>query len=64
VARNFLTGLRLANLTSDTAIGSEGELYYNTVTDKIRLYSNGQWIDVVAAGSSDISLNDFFLAGL
>ena len=58
MARNFLTGLRLANLTSDPAIGSEGELYYNTVTDKIRLYSNGQWIDVVAASSGSLFNTD------
>jgi len=46
VARNFLTGLRLVNLTSDPPTGSEGELYYNTVSDKVRLYSNGAWIDL------------------
>jgi len=58
VARNFLTGLRLVNLASDPATGSEGELYYNTVTDKVRLYSNGAWIDVVSASSSSPSDND------
>lgn len=54
MARNFLTGLRLVNLPSDPPTGSEGELYYNTVTDKIRLYSNGAWIDVVAASSGSL----------
>lgn len=54
MARSFLTGLRLANLTSDPAVGSEGELYYNTVTDKVRLYSNGAWIDLVAASAGSL----------
>lgn len=58
MARNFLTGLRLVNLSSDPDTGSEGELYYNIATDKIRLYSNGQWIDVVAASSGSLFNTD------
>ena len=58
MSKKFLTGLRLANLTSDPASGSEGELYYNTVTDKLRLYSDGQWIDVVAASSGSVFNTD------
>lgn len=58
MARNFLTGLRLVNLTADPATGSEGELYYNTVTDKIRLYSNGSWVDVVAASAGSLFNTD------
>ena len=54
MARNFLTGLRLVNLPSDPPTGSEGELYYNTVTDKVRLYSNGAWIDLVAASAGSL----------
>jgi len=58
VARNFLTGLRLVNLTSDPPTGSEGELYYNTVSDKVRLYSNGAWIDLVAASAGSLFNTD------
>ena len=58
MARNFLTGLRLVNLTADPATGSEGEMYYNTVSDRIRLYSNGQWADVVAASGGSLFNTD------
>jgi len=58
VAKNFLTGLRLVNLTADPATGSEGEMYYNTVSDRIRLYSNGQWADVVAASGGSLFNTD------
>jgi len=51
VARNFLTSLKLVNLTSDPPTGSEGELYYNTVSDKVRLYSNGAWISLAPIDS-------------
>jgi hypothetical protein len=43
MAKKFLTGLQLLNLTSDPATGIEGELYYNTQEDVIKLYSNGSW---------------------
>ena len=58
MAKNFLTGLRLVNLTADPATGSEGEMYYNTVSDRIRLYSNGQWADVVAASGGSLFNTD------
>ena len=47
MAKRFLTGLNLANLTSDPATGSEGEIYFNTTSDTVRLYSNGSWKDLV-----------------
>jgi len=43
MAKNFLTGIKLLNLTSDPEIGTEGELYFNTIDNAIKLYSNGQW---------------------
>jgi hypothetical protein len=43
MAKKFLTGLQLLNLTSDPVTGIEGELYYNTEEDVIKLYSNGSW---------------------
>lgn len=54
MARNFLTSLRLVNISSDPPTGNEGELYYNTTTDKVRLYSNGAWIDLVAASAGSL----------
>jgi len=43
MARNFLTGLRLVNLPTDPLSGSEGELYFNTTNDVIKIYYNGSW---------------------
>ena len=54
MAKNFLTGLRLANLASDPVSGSEGELYYNTTSDKVRIYINGAWTDLVSAISASV----------
>ena len=54
----LLNTQRIVNLPSDPASGTEGELYYNTVTDKLRLYSNGQWIDIVAASSGSVFNTD------
>ena len=49
MAKKFLTGLALANLASDPLSGVEGELYYNTTSDKIRIYINGAWTDLSAS---------------
>lgn len=54
----LLSTQRIVNLASDPASGTEGELYYNTTTDKLRLYSNGQWIDLVAASSGSVFNTD------
>jgi hypothetical protein len=43
MAKRFLTGLRLVNLTSDPATGSEGELYFNTTNNQVRMYADGDW---------------------
>ena len=43
MAKKFLTGLRLLNLTSDPATGSEGELYFNTTSYQVRMYADGDW---------------------
>ena len=49
MAKKFLTGLALANLASDPISGVEGELYYNTTSDKIRIYINDVWTDLSAS---------------
>jgi hypothetical protein len=46
MAKKFLTGLQLLNLTSDPATGIEGELYYNTINDVVKIYSNGSWKNI------------------
>jgi len=48
--------LRLENLSSNPASGNEGQLYFNTATDKVLVYANGAWANLDGA-------NDF-LTGL
>lgn len=48
--------LRVENLGADPASGNEGQLYFNTATDKVKVYANGAWTDLDGA-------NDF-LTGL
>lgn len=48
--------LRLENLGADPASGNEGQLYFNTATDKVKVYANGVWTNLDGA-------NDF-LTGL
>jgi len=48
--------LRVENLGVDPASGNEGQLYFNTATDKVKVYANGAWTDLDGA-------NDF-LTGL
>jgi len=50
MAKNFLTGLRLVNLASDPVSGSEGELYFNTTDDVVKIYANGSWTTLTGGG--------------
>lgn len=62
MARKFLTNIDLTtselqnaviqNLAADPTTGNkDGRIYYNTATDKLRVYANGSWIDVGAITS-------------
>ena len=42
---NQLKKVVIDNLVSDPA-GTEGKIYYNTVTNKLRLYASGVWVDL------------------
>jgi hypothetical protein len=43
MSKRFLTGLNLANLTSDPETGTEGDLYFNTTDKSIKIYIDDQW---------------------
>ena len=53
MAKRFLTPLNLAPLSSDPASGSEGDAYFNTSTNKVRVYYDGAWNDLGGASSAD-----------
>jgi hypothetical protein len=44
--KKFQVPINLVNLSSDPASGSEGDMYYNTTSDVVRVYANGAWTDI------------------
>ena len=58
MAKKFLSPLNLVNLTSDPGSAAEGDIYWNSSTNKIRVYFNGAWAD---ASSSSV---DFEAEGI
>ena len=50
MAKKFLSIINVTNLTSDPVSASDGDIYYNTATDQLRIYANGSWTNV-ASGS-------------
>lgn len=59
MAKRFLSTINLPRLSSDPASGSEGELYYNTTTDTVRIYNGSIWSDLSGAGASSNSFETF-----
>jgi len=45
MARKFLSPLNLLNLTSDPGTATEGDFYWNSSTNKLRIYFDGAWGD-------------------
>jgi hypothetical protein len=56
MAKKFLTPLGLVGLASDPATGSEGQLYFNTTDDVVRVYANGVWTELSGAGGEGASV--------
>jgi hypothetical protein len=54
MAKKFLTPLGLVSLSSDPATGSEGQLYFNTTSDVIKIYSNGVWSELTGGGGGSV----------
>ena len=51
--RNELLEPRIENQSSDPAAGSEGQLYFNTTSDKLMLYANGAWVAMESGGDDN-----------
>jgi hypothetical protein len=52
MAKRFLTPLNIVNLASNPATGAEGDIYYNTTSDSLKIYSNGLWSDLAGGGAA------------
>jgi hypothetical protein len=55
MSRRFLTPVNLLHVATDPAVATEGDIYYNTTSDKIRVYIGDSWSDV---GGSSIEVSD------
>jgi hypothetical protein len=56
MAKKFLVPLSVNGLASDPASGSEGDLYFNTVSKSLKIYKNGAWEEVGGAGNESASI--------
>jgi hypothetical protein len=54
MTKRFLTGLNLANLESDPDTGSEGDLYFNTSFNSIKLYTDNEWTFLNTSASAGV----------
>jgi hypothetical protein len=43
MSKRFLTSLKLLNLSSDPSSADNGDMYYNSSTNKAKIYKNGSW---------------------
>jgi hypothetical protein len=50
--RKFNVPINLLNLSSDPASADEGDIYYNTTDDVVRVYANGAWTTIGSGGGS------------
>jgi hypothetical protein len=57
MAKKFLTPIGLVNLASDPASGSEGQIYYNTTDDVLKIYVNGAWTTLTGGGGAAINVS-------
>jgi hypothetical protein len=46
MAKRFLTPINVNSLSSDPEVSSSGDLYYNTVLDKLKVYANSSWVEI------------------
>lgn len=46
MAKKFLSPLNLVNLTTDPVSASEGDVYWNSSTNTLRIYNDGSWGNV------------------
>jgi hypothetical protein len=57
MAKRFLTPIGILNLASDPATGSEGEIYYNSTDDILKIYVSGSWTPIEGGGGAAINVS-------
>ena len=48
--KNQLNNATIQNLSTDPGTGVEGQIYFNTVDDALKIYAGGAWVEVGAGG--------------
>jgi len=51
ISRRFLQPINLLNAATDPSTAEQGDLYYNSASDKIRFYDGAAWQDVGSGGA-------------
>ncbi len=55
MSKKFLTPINLTNLSSDPVTGSEGDLYFNTTDNVVKIYADGTWTELTGgAGAASV----------
>jgi hypothetical protein len=55
--KQFLNPINLVNLASDPSSANEGDIYFNTADDIVKVYANGSWVPVGAANQDFIAFD-------
>ena len=64
-SKKFLNPINLLNLAEDPASPVEGEIYYNTTTDAVKVYANGAWASIGSGGAAAVDgLSDVTISGV
>lgn len=50
--KQFKVPINLVNLASDPGTASEGDIYYNTTSDSVKVYANSAWASIGSGGGS------------
>lgn len=58
-SRKFKVPVNLVSLSSDPGSADEGDIYYNTTDDRIRVYKNSTWVNLAYADDVGITSTDY-----
>lgn len=58
-SKQFKVPINLVNLTSDPSGGIEGDIYWNSADNKLRVYYDGSWYDVAPSGGGGVASDSF-----